>query len=110
MTVQPSIINCAGIVFVTCPVASGRNLPDLLPPEEVRQALGVELGLRIGDDNEYYIVTVGSDYVVGAGDRLPWDERVRRVLQYVWDVLTKWGEVTGPMPKIVKGHPLDMLW
>lgn len=107
MTLQPSIINCAGIVFITCPVASWKNLPDLLPPEAYRQELGVELGLRVGDNNEYYIVTISSDFT--PGDHRPWEERVRLILQHIWDVLTQWGEVTGPMPEITKGHPLDMV-
>jgi len=107
MTTQPSIINCAGIVFITCPVASGRDLAELLPPEAYRQELGVELGLWLGDDRDYYIVRISSDFIPGS--RLPWDERVRRVIQYVWGILRQWGEVAGPMPTILKGHPLNMV-
>ena len=84
----------------------GRVVTDLLPPMADRQELGVELGLRLGDSSDYFIVTINHDSRPGG---LLWDERVRRVLQYVWSVLAKWGDVAGPMPEIVRGHPLDML-
>lgn len=109
MTTQPGIIRCSGVVFITCPIASWRSVTDLLMPMTDRRKLGVKLGLWLDEGKQYYMVTVGDDLNLPERNPLPWDEKVRRVVQYAWDQLTEWGDVTGPMPEIIQGDPTDML-
>jgi NADH:ubiquinone oxidoreductase subunit B-like Fe-S oxidoreductase len=62
-------------------------------------------------NNDYFVVVVTNQIRSNHADitEAAWDEKVREVLQHVWDQMRDRGIVDGTMPEIIKGNPLDML-
>lgn len=110
MTVRPKIIACSGLVFVTCRFPHG-PVSELLPSSGAQERIGVRVEVRATHNNEYFVVVVSNHVRPGHADitEEAWDEKVREVLQHVWDQMRDRGIVDGSMPGIVKGNPLDML-
>lgn len=110
MNDNPSIIDCGGIVFITRPFPPGPGTT-LIPSEKEQVRIGVVVELRASFDNEYFAVAV-SNWIRPGHDnptREAWDEKVREILLHVWEEMKNRDIVTGSMPDIIQGHPLDML-
>lgn len=110
MTLSPSIIACGGLVFVTCRFPPG-PVSELIPLIGTQDRIGVRVDVRATFDNKYFVVVVDNHFRPGHYDitEAAWDEKVREVIQHVWDVMRDRGHVDGTMPEIIKGNPLDML-
>ena len=110
MNPSPSMIACGGLVFVTTKFPHG-PVSELMPSMTEQNEIGVEVDLRATHDNEYFVVVVSNWVRPGQSDptESAWDEKVRRVLQHVWQEMVDREIVEGSMPDIIKGNPLDML-